>query len=68
MQDCTRKLDKAILNSNLDYTLVSTCLCTHFFFPPSCLCICPTAAAEMSIAIETRLESDVNWAGDWFVD
>lgn len=37
--------------------------------PPPLLCIRPAAAAAgMSAAIEARLESDVNWAGDWFVD
>lgn len=38
------------------------------------LCLTPflsgaRAEAEgMSIAIEARLESDVNWEGDWFVE
>lgn len=45
-------------------TAASRWLCLLFF-----LCIRPPEqeAAGMSIAIEARLESDVNWAGDWFV-
>lgn len=47
-------------------TAASRWLCLLLFS----LCICPPEqeAAGMSIAIEARLESDVNWAGDWFVD
>lgn len=45
-------------------TAASRWLCLLFF-----LCIRPPEqeAAGMSIAIEARLESDVNWTGDWFV-
>ena len=50
-------------------------LCLPSFFPflfppppPLCVRLPKQEAAGTSVALEVRLESDVNWAGDWFVD
>lgn len=69
MQECTGKTWQSTFERLrlTNSTVVSGWLClSSLFF----LCIRPPEqeAVGMSTALEARLESDVNWPGDWFVD